>query len=198
MGSGMVCADEMPCAEGGFGEGGFGGGECGEASLPLQSLAVQSPTHAESSWHVAPVHKVVCLFRGSAIKQGVVAGCNGVVLHPERIYIRTTNCHTLPSGVYVTDFRSVKQARRLLAPNQFVSLNPNTLLNPAFLYGANVLEMRGTRRMVVIRDDRSVLLVRLLITSGYIRRVKKRVGLPVRQRRRPLQQVGRKEEVQRG
>ena len=106
-------------------------------------------------------------------------------------------CHTLPSGVYVTEFRSIKQATRLLAPNQFVSLNPTTLLNPAFLYGANVLEMRGTRRMVVIRDDRSVLPVRLLITSGYIRRVKKRVGLPVRQRRRPLQQVGSQEGKQR-
>jgi len=180
MGKGIVCSYEMPSQGGGF-----GGGGSGDEPQPLRSLAVQSLSRAESSWHVVSLAKVVCLFRGSAVKQGVVAYVNGVSLQADRVYVRTTGCHTLPGGVYVTEFRSVKQACRVLTPSQFLYLNPNTLVNQDFLYGANVLERRGTTRMIVIRDDRSLLPVRLLITSGYIREVKKRIGLPVRRRRGP-------------
>lgn len=151
---------------------------------PLQSLAVQGLPGTGSSWHVVGLTKVVCLFRGSAVKQGVVSCLNGVSLKENRTYVRTGSCGTLLGGVYVTDFRSVKQACHMLPSSQFFYLNPNTLLNQEFLLGANVLEIRGTTRMIAIHDDRSLLPVRLLVTSGYIRDVRQRIGLPVRRGRR--------------
>ncbi|MGE3938811.1 MAG: hypothetical protein AB7F90_09080 [Nitrospirales bacterium] len=153
---------------------------------PLQLLAVQGLPRTGSSWHVVSLSKVVCLFRGSAMKQGAVTCLNGVSLQADRVYVRTAGCHTLPGGVYVTEFRSVKQASWVLPPSQFFYLNPNTLLNQDFLLGANVLEIRGTIRMIAIQDERSLLPVRLLVTSGFIREVKKRIGLPVRQGRRQI------------
>jgi len=182
MERGIECFYDTPSNGGGF----------GHEPQSLRSLAVQSLPRTDSTWHVVSLDKVVCLFRGSAVKQGVVACVNGVSLQADRVYVRTTGCHTLPGGGYVTEFRSVKQACRVLPPNQFLYLNPNTLVNQQFLYGANVLEMRGTTRMIIIRDDRSLLPLRLLVTSGYIREVKKRVGLPVRRRQGPTQKEGSK------
>ncbi|MCA9470096.1 MAG: hypothetical protein KC643_32250 [Nitrospira sp.] len=152
---------------------------------PFRCLAVQSLPGTGSLWHVVAITKVVCLFRGSAVKQGGVACLNGVSFNKDRIYVRTSTCHTLPGGVYVTDFRSVRQAYRVLPSTQFFYLNPNTLLNQDWLLGANVLEIRGTTRMIAIHDDRALLPVRLLVTGGYIRDVRRRIGLPVRRSRKP-------------
>lgn len=152
----------------------------------LSRLAIQSLPGTGSSWHIVALTKVVCVFRGAAIKQGVVACLNGVSLNTDRIYVRTAGCHTLPGGVYITEFRSVKQAHRVLPHPQFFFLNPNTLLNQDWLLGANALEIRGTTRMISIHDDRTLLPVRLLVSSANIPEVRKRIGLPVRQRRKPI------------
>ncbi|MCA9468216.1 MAG: hypothetical protein KC643_22640 [Nitrospira sp.] len=151
---------------------------------PLRSLAVQSLPGFGSTWHVVAMPNVVCVFRGSAVKQGGVSYLNGVSFNAERVYVRTSACHNLPGGVYVTDFRSVKQAHRLLPTPQFFYLNPNTLLNQDWLLGANILEMRGATRMIAIHDNRSLLPVRLLVTGGHIREVRRRIGLPVRRCRK--------------
>jgi len=174
MGKKGTCAFDLPSQ----------GGSNQHEAKTLRLLAVQGLPCSGCSWHVVALTKVVCLFRGSAVKHGMVACVNGVSLKDDRIYVRTTGCHTLPGGVYVTDFRSFDQARRVLSPNQFLTLSPTVLLNGDFLLGANVLEIRGATRMIAIQDDRSLLPVRLLVTSGYIREVKRRIGLPVRQGRR--------------
>lgn len=151
---------------------------------PLRCLAIQSLPGFSSTWHVVAITKVVCVFRGSAVKHGGVSCLNGVSLNAECVYVRTSACHNLPGGVYVTNFRSVKQAYHLLPTPQFFYLNPNTLLNQDWLLGANVLDIRGTTRMIAIHDDRSLLPVRLMVTSRYIREIRRRLGLPVRRCRK--------------